>query len=287
MTIYSEFAPAKVNLTLEVLGKRPDGYHEIASLVAFARDCADHVSLDLSRPAGSEVTGSFGATISGKNLIDVTLSKLTAADPELKLGHVVLTKNLPIAAGIGGGSADAAALLRLVRNANPERRGSVNWKAIAANLGADVPVCFENRASWMTGIGDQVQPVFDLPPLTAVLVNPLVSMPADKTAKVFQALNAGPNNTVSVKALPGSLLNAAELIDFMMSHGNALDAAACSVAPVIADVKRALLAAPGCNYAAVSGAGPTCFGIYDDNTAAAAAIARDHSDWWVRAVTLS
>ena len=286
MTIFTEFAPAKVNLTLEVLGKRADGYHEIRSLVAFARDCSDHVSLDLSRPAGSDVTGRFGATISGKNLIDVTLSKLAAADPGLKLGHVVLTKNLPIAAGIGGGSADAAALLRLVRNANPERRGSVNGKVIAASLGADVPVCFENRASWMTGVGDQVQPVPALPPLSAVLVNPLVPMPADKTANVFQALNAGPQSTVNAKALPQLFSNPAELIDFMSSRGNALDAAACSVAPVIADVKRALLAAPGCNYAAVSGAGPTCFGIHDDNIAAAAAIARDHPHWWVSAVTL-
>ncbi len=286
MTIFAEFASAKVNLTLEVLGKRPDGYHEIASLVAFARDCGDHVSIDLSRPAGSEVNGAFGATISGKNLIDVTLAKLAAADPALKLGHIVLTKNLPIAAGIGGGSADAAALLRLVRSANPEMKDSIDWRSIAASLGADVPVCLEDTASWITGIGEQVRPVPALPPLAAVLINALQPIPADKTGHVFRALNAGPLGSAA-PSLPPPFRSRNELLAFMQSRGNALEAAACSVAPAVADVKRALLAVPGCQYAAVSGAGPTCFGIYDNNAAAAEEIARDYPNWWVQAVTLS
>ena len=159
ITVFTEFASAKVNLTLEVLGRRIDGplsgYHDIASLVAFARDAADEVILDTSKPVASSVSGPFGATISGRNLIDVTLAKLAHAAPDLQLGAIHLIKNLPVAAGIGGGSADAAAVLRAVRRANPDHANSVDWLALARSLGADVPVCFENSAAWMTGLKDR------------------------------------------------------------------------------------------------------------------------------------
>jgi 4-diphosphocytidyl-2-C-methyl-D-erythritol kinase len=287
MTLFTELAPAKINLTLEVLGKRPDGYHELASLVAFARDAADVVTLDITKTVGSDVSGPFGKTIAGQNLIDLTLAKLKAAAPQLKLGHVHLVKNLPVAAGIGGGSADAAAVLRAVRRANPDHEAHIVWRTIASSLGADVPVCLENRASWMSGIGDRVEPVAGMPPLRAVLVNPLRPMPLDKTVQVFSALHAPPlRDLYSPPAPPGPFSSASALLEYMASTGNALEAAACSVAPVIADVKRALLATPGCLYTAASGGGPTCFGIFADNEKAAADIARQHSNWWVRAVTL-
>ena len=291
MTTFHETAPAKVNLTLDVLGRRTDGpfagYHDIASLVAFARDAADEVTLETSKAVGSEVSGPFGATISGRNLIDVTLAKLAHAAPGLNLGHVHLIKNLPVAAGIGGGSADAAAVLRAVRRANPDHARSVDWHALGRSLGADVRVCFENSAAWMTGIGDQVQPLQNVPRLTAVLVNPLQPMPADKTAQVFRTLNAPALRVQSrPPPPPGPFTSATALVDFMAHHGNALDAAACSVAPVIAEVKRALLRTDGIQYAAVSGGGPTCFGIFADCTKAAASLARQHPKWWVRAATL-
>ncbi len=286
MTVFTELAPAKVNLTLEVLGKRPDGYHEIASLAAFARDAADHVTLDSLRPVAVEVSGPFGGSISGKNLIEVTLRRLADIEPRLRLGAVHLEKNLPVAAGIGGGSADAAAVLRAVRRANLELAPTLDWSRLAGTLGADVAVCLENRASWMTGTGDHIQAVVTLPPLFAVLVNPLQPMPADKTARVFLALNAGPVTTATARPPPQPFATAADLIAFMILHGNALDAAARHVAPIIADVKEAIEAAPGCLHAAVSGGGPTCFGIFADHEAAAAVIKRGHPGWWVQPVVV-
>jgi 4-diphosphocytidyl-2-C-methyl-D-erythritol kinase len=191
MSEVTEQARAKVNLTLNVLGKRPDGYHALDSLVAFA-DIADTVTLSTSRPVGVSVTGPFSASISGENLISVCLQKLTAAEPRLALGQVTLEKKLPVAAGVGGGSSDAGALLRAVRRANPQFESSLDWAALATSLGADVPVCFANQSQWMSGIGDVLEPLGSpLPVLDAVLVNPRVPVPADKTARVFKALGAG------------------------------------------------------------------------------------------------
>jgi 4-diphosphocytidyl-2-C-methyl-D-erythritol kinase len=285
MTTFSEFARAKINLTLEVLGKRSDGYHELRSLVAFADDAFDVVTLDTSKPVGCEISGPFCATIAGQNLIDVTLAKLAAASPGLQLGAVHLVKSLPVAAGIGGGSADAAAVLRAVHRANPKYSATVDWHALARSLGADVPVCLENRAAWMTGIGDIVHALGDLPKLTGVLVNPLQVMPADKTAQVFRALDAGPV-APDASAPTKTYRSRDELLDDMKACGNALEAAACKIVPIITDVKRAIVGVPGCLYAAVSGGGPTCFGIFADHESTAAQMQKAHPEWWVRPVTL-
>ena len=289
MTIITELAPAKINLTLEVLGRRADGYHELRSLVAFARDAADNVALDTSRPAGSSVTGPFGATIAGQNLIDLTLGKLAAADPHLQLGHVTLTKNLPVAAGIGGGSADAAAVLRAARRANPDRAAAIDWHALALSLGADVPVCLSNAAAWMSGIGDKIEPAATLPLISAVLVNPLQPMPADKTAQVFRSLNAGPYQADSRHAAPAPFASPADLIAYA-KRGNTLDGAASSVAPIIADVKHAIAQLPNVRHAALSGAGPTCFGLFDtfeQAKLAAEQLAAEHPKWWVKPTRLT
>ena len=287
MTVITEFAAAKVNLTLEVLGKRPDGYHDIASLVAFA-DIGDIITLDTSKPRSVVVTGPFGCSIAGENLVELTLTKLAHAAPNLQLGAITLQKNLPIAAGIGGGSADAAAVMRAVRRANPELAQEINWTKIAASLGADVPVCFENTAAWMTGVGDQIQSIKNLPWLTAVLVNPRAPMPADKTAQVFRALAAPvrryPN--ADPPPPPGPFSIAHMLVDYITAHGNALDTAARQVAPIVDDLMRAIESTPGCSHAAVSGGGPTCFGIFSDHNAAAEAIQRCHPEWWVQPVML-
>ena len=287
MTVITEFAAAKVNLTLEVLGKLPDGYHDIASLVAFA-DVGDIVTLDASKPRSVVVTGPFGGSLAGENLIELTLTKLAQAAPDLQLGAITLQKNLPIAAGIGGGSADAAAVMRAVRRANHDCAQEIDWLKLAASLGADVPVCFEKSAAWITGVGDQIQLMTNLPWLTAVLVNPLAAMPADKTAQVFRALAALQRRfpQANPPPPPGPFPIAQLLVDYISAHGNALDAAARRVAPIIADVMRALESTPGCQYAAISGGGPTCFGIFADHDAAAAAIKHRYPGWWVQPVML-
>jgi 4-diphosphocytidyl-2-C-methyl-D-erythritol kinase len=217
----------------------------------------------------------------------VTIAKLRAAAPDLQFGTFSLLKNLPVAAGIGGGSADAAAVLRAVRRANPRLASRLDWLAIARSIGADVPVCFGDRAAWMTGIGDCVQPLDALPPLAAVLVNPLQAMPDDKTAHVFRTLNAAPMQASDAYAKPEHFHTPVELLAFMRTSGNALEAAACAVAPVIGDIKRALEGVEGCQYAAVSGSGPTCFAIFADAATAATQLKRAHPHWWIRAVQLS
>ena len=185
----TEVARAKVNLTLEVIGRRPDGYHELASLVAFA-DIGDKLTLDINRASDISISGPFAPTIAGENLIAVTLRRLLEAEPRLVLGHVHLDKQLPVAAGIGGGSADAAAVIRAVRRANPDLAASIDWTRIGAGLGADVPVCLESKTAWMTGVGEIVTPMRGWPALQAVLVNPMVPAPVDKTAQVFRRFGA-------------------------------------------------------------------------------------------------
>ncbi len=278
----TELARAKINLTLEILGRRPDGFHELASLVAFA-DCGDVVLLDTGAPPGVTVTGPFAPTIAGENLIEVTLRRLAAAEPRLRLGAVRLDKQLPVAAGIGGGSADAAAVLRAVRRANSELAATVDWQRIATGLGADVPVCLVNRTAWMTGIGEQVTALPGWPTFGAVLVNPLVPAPADKTAQVFRRL-AAPALSPGRRCEPPS--SGERAIDFLGSRGNELETAAMAVMPIAAAVKAALLGIPGCRHAAVSGSGPTCFGIFDYPIEAAARLAAEEPSWWVRPVTL-
>lgn len=284
MTALFESAPAKINLTLEILGRRADGYHELQSLVVFARDCADRVSLDMSKPEGIAVSGPFGGMIEGDNLLAKVLTLARETEPRLKLGAFELTKNLPVASGIGGGSADAAAALRLIRRANPELAAGVDWKGLAARLGADVPVCLEGLPALMSGIGEIIEPVAVLPRMTAVLINPQAKVPVEKTARVFRhlaapALSASPNRA-EAPALAG--LDA--VLDYMASHRNGLTAAAMQVVPEIAGVLEALDEMDGCRVTRLSGAGPTCFAIFESSDAAEeaqAVLAETHPQWWV------
>lgn len=283
----AERAPAKINLTLRVAGRRPDGFHELQSLVAFARDIADLVTFEPGLPPQTSVTGPFSATIAGENLLDLTLAKVRAAAPLVETGRVTLEKNLPVAAGIGGGSADAGALLRTLQQAYPGALQALNLNAIAAGLGADVPVCLLNRPAWMTGIGECLAPIEALPALEAVLVNPLKPMPANKTAQVFRALAAGQLDAAYAPPAAPRFTTSEALLANMRKTGNDLEHAAETVAPIIADVKGALASAPGCLYAAVSGSGPTCFGIFENAAEAARCLAGAHPDWWVRASRIS
>lgn len=280
----TELARAKVNLTLRVRGRRPDGYHHLESLIVFAADAADAVRFTPGAPRSVRVSGPQAGAIVGTNLIDKTLDRLAAAEPRLTLGAVYLEKHLPVAAGIGGGSSDAAALLRAVRRANPSLAGEVDWEGIAAGLGADVPVCLADTAAVVWGTGAQLRAVPDLPVLSAVLVNPLRPVPADKTAQVFARLGAqdlsAPPPAPDVPAFP----DAKALAAYVRAEGNDLRQVAGAVVPEIAAVHAALAADARCLAAGLSGAGPTCFGLYAGPEAAAAAAAelvRRQPEWWV------
>jgi 4-diphosphocytidyl-2-C-methyl-D-erythritol kinase len=290
MPAITELAPAKVNLTLKVRGRRPDGLHQIESLIAFAAGVGDVVRLEPGDRTALRVCGPFAGAIGGMNLLEIALARLAAAEPRLALGSVVLEKRLPVAAGIGGGSADAGALLRAVRRANPTLADSVDWEAVAASLGADVPVCLKSRAALIWGAGEKMAPLPGLPRLEAVLVNPLADVPPDKTARVFARLKAPPAGASQAPPQsPARFADAAALIAHMRAHGNDLMAAAAELVPEIRDVRAALAAAPGCLLTGLSGAGPTCFAVFErpeEAAAAAAALRADHPRWWVAATAL-
>jgi 4-diphosphocytidyl-2-C-methyl-D-erythritol kinase len=289
MTPIREFAPAKINLTLEVAGRRGDGFHELASLVAFA-DVGDVVVLDTEGGSGVSVSGPFAGQLDGVNILATALALLAERAPQLSLGSVNLEKHLPVAAGIGGGSADAGALLRAVRRANGSVSDDVNWRGLARELGADVPVCLEARPLWMTGIGDALAEIAGgLPSLEAVLINPMAMVPGDKTARVFRALGAA-SLGASYSSPPSPYFHDRDaLLAFMRARGNDLLRAAQAVVSEVGAALDALQSAERIEYAAVSGAGPTCFGIFSDRGAAEAArqrITATRPTWWAVAARL-
>jgi len=284
MLPFTLFAPAKVNLALHVLGRRADGYHELESLVAFA-GVADTLALVPGEPLGISVSGPT-ASDSGNpndNLVLKAVRALQARRPDLLTGHFLLTKRLPAAAGIGGGSSDAAAALRLLARLNGLRPDDPDMLAAACETGADVPVCLVPRARIMAGIGERVGPPLRLPPLPAVLVNPRVPAP---TAAVFKALGLPPGSTSGASPLPSF---AADPFEGLAAARNDLEAPALSVAPVIADALRLLRTCQGCRLARMSGSGATVFGLFIDRAAAgdaARALRRERPDWWVRSTVL-
>ncbi|MFN3868036.1 MAG: 4-(cytidine 5'-diphospho)-2-C-methyl-D-erythritol kinase [Hyphomicrobiaceae bacterium] len=285
--VLTETARAKINLTLRIEGRRRDGYHELSSLVVFASSAADRLTLEPAAPTGITVTGPFAGAISGDNLLQRVLDIAAPCLEGLPPGHVTLEKHLPVAAGVGGGSADAAALLRALRRAFPAQTANTDWHASALALGADVPVCLVSRSVWMTGIGDAVHPLDGLAPLPMVLVNPRVPVPADKTAQVFRALGAAPLPRPWTTPLPPCLPTGTRaLCAWLCGHPNDLTTAASRVMPVITDVLAAITETDGCLLSRLSGAGPTSFGIYESWAAAQAAAAdlrRQHAGWWVHA----
>lgn len=281
-------ARAKVNLTLRVLGRRADGYHELDSLVAFA-GVGDALSLVPDASLGLTVAGPFGAglAVNDDNLVLKAARGLAAVRPGLRLGAFHLVKLLPVASGIGGGSADAAGALRLLARANGLEPEADEVMAVARSVGADVPVCVASRARVMAGVGERLGPPLKLPPLFAVLVNPGVAV---ETAAVFRSLGlaAGQGTGRTADVLP-PVETGVPLIDALGMGGNDLEAPACAVVPVIDTVLAALSALPGCRLARMSGSGGTCFALFDDCRAsahAAKALSRARPDWWVKATLL-
>lgn len=289
MAEFVERAPAKINLTLRVLGRRADGYHALDSLVVFA-DVSDVVTLDTAHPPDVRVAGPFASSIAGGNILARTLEAAAAACPDLKLGRVLLDKQLPVAAGLGGGSSDAAALLRAIRRANPDLAPAVDWAALAGELGADVPACLAGAPLWMSGRGERVLPLErPLPTLFSVLANPLTEVPPDKTARVFRALGAPPIHGSGQEVLRPDIPDRGELLALLQRVGNDLEAPAQSVVPEAGDVLDHLALLEGVEVVQMSGAGPTSFAILPSKEAAEAAarkMAAERPGWWVRPARL-
>lgn len=282
-------APAKINLSLHVLGRRADGYHELESLVAFA-DVADELTLDPSAPLSLAVTGPT-ASASGPvqdNLVLKAARALAARLPDLRLGGFHLVKSLPAAAGVGGGSSDAAAALRLLARLNRLAPDDARLAEAARSVGADVPVCLDPQPRMMRGAGERLGPALRLPPIPALLVNPGVPV---ETAAVFRALGLQPGETRAAPAHPPIADDLApnDLLALLRSCRNDLEPQALALQPVIADVLQVIRRQPGCRLARMSGSGATCFGVFDADDAAAAAakaISAFRPDWWVRPAIL-
>ncbi len=282
-------APAKINLTLHILGRRPDGYHELESLVAFS-GAGDTLSLSPGSGLSLNIAGPTGAAAGGgdDNLVLRAARNLGERIEALKLGAFHLEKRLPVAAGIGGGSSDAAAALRLLAHANGVDLQDPRLHEAARVTGADVPVCLAGRARMMRGAGESLGPLLRLPLLPAVLINPGVPV---ETRPVFERLGLRPGERVAGAGHPDIGQNApvAELLALLARGRNDLEDPACLQAPVIVDVLAVLRAARGCKLARMSGSGATCFAIFATPQAAATAaraIKTRRPEWWVKTAAL-
>lgn len=285
----SEFAPAKINLTLEILGRRrEDGYHELRSLVAFAQDVGDVVALAPGNSSGVETTGPFAGDIAGSNLVDKAIAAFAAKVPGMAPTRLSLVKNLPVASGIGGGSADAAAALRLLASIYPDVPEH-DLSIVARALGADVPVCVRARPVMMTGTGETLDDVALPRDLYAVLVNPLVNVPANKTSQVFAALGAATLSHPPSKEPAPRFSSVPDVVAYAMSRGNDLEAPALSLLPVIGAVFAELRQLEGNLLTQLSGAGPTCFALFKNRSEAEAGermLQQRQPGWWVRQTRL-
>lgn len=276
-----EFAPAKVNLFLHVTGKRDDGYHLLDSLVVFA-DVGDHVSIAPSDTLILEHAGPFGDSLPdpSENLI-MRVAKALQSAHNISLGaHITLTKNLPVASGIGGGSADAAAAIRGLCPLWGIDAGSQLIADLALSLGADVPVCLRGRSTIMRGIGENFIDLDNCPSIHAILVNPGVGV---STPTVFKARNG---DFTSLADWTEGQTDPATFIQALGNTQNDLEHPAISLTPVIADVIAALNGLDGVQLARMSGSGATCFALFTNSEAAqagAAQLKHDHPEWWATA----
>lgn len=267
------FAPAKVNLTLHITGQRADGYHLLDSIVVFA-DVGDRLSAEVAEQSSLVVAGpeAEGVPSDSRNLV-LKAAALCEATPQA----FRLEKNLPTAAGIGGGSADAAAAVRLLNAAALPNE--------FLSLGADIPMCVAMCAARVRGIGEEITPLSNFPDMPAVLLNPRVAVP---TPPVFKALTSKVNP--QMQAVPESFdLPIEDLATWLSAQRNDLEAPAISLFPDIAIALSALKGSKDCLLARMSGSGATCFALFPNMDAAceaASALQAQHPDWWVKPCTL-
>jgi 4-diphosphocytidyl-2-C-methyl-D-erythritol kinase len=279
-----EDASAKLNLYLHVLGRRSDGYHELDSLVAFA-DVADTVSVRPGEGLSLAIDGPFAPALAGEPASDNLVTRAARllgesvgrSDPGVA---ITLFKRLPVASGIGGGSADAAATLRALARLWDLGTDHPSLLPVAARLGADVPVCLSGKPAYFGGIGDIVDPAPPPPPCSVVLVNPGIPL---STPAVFRA-RGGPFSAAARLDEEAAPSDAAAFTGLLSSRHNDLTAPALSLVPEIGDVLDALASTQGCLLARLSGSGATCFALYADPALAGAAagkLASAHPGWWV------
>lgn len=288
-----QLAPAKVNLFLHVGALRPDGYHPISSLMTFA-DIGDTVAIENSAAFGFVVDGPFGHGLGdgADNLVVRARDAVAKAfRPDWSPFTLTLHKQLPIASGIGGGSADAAAAMRLMATRNgldSDAAGERTLLRIAAKLGSDVPVCLVGQPRLGGGRGDDLSAPPAFPDLPAVLVNPLRPSP---TGAVYRGYDeAGAPGNADRPAWPAALPTVEAMAAFLAGCRNDLEAPAIRLQPAIAGVLQRLREKPQTLLARMSGSGATCFAVCADpaqRDALAAAVAADHPGWWVRACTLA
>lgn len=268
-------AHAKVNLWLNVVGRRPDGYHLLDSLVAFV-DLADTVEVRPADGLSLDIDGPHGAGLAAEpqNLV-LTAARLLAAragrSPDVAIS---LGKHIPVAAGLGGGSADAAATLQALAELWDVSLSEAMWSHITRSLGADVPMCLAGRTALASGVGERLEPAPPLPDAAILLVNPGIGL---ATRDVFAARKGAFSRSIP---LQGSWTSGRELAQELARRGNDLTAAATSLCRPIGKVLAALGAAPGSLYAGMSGSGATCFALFDSLEAAQNIAASLPPAWW-------
>ena len=283
-----EAARAKVNLTLHMKGKRRDGYHELESLVVFA-DVSDELVFTPASEDRLSLEGPFAGLVNGENLVLKAKRAFASWLGVTVSGDFLLKKNIPVAAGLGGGSSDAAATIRALLKAYDRAEDTKTFIRQSAAIGADVPVCLQDSAAWMCGLGERVTPVSGLTPLPALLVNPGIKL---STAAVFKTLNAKPLQAEEAEAPPSfpGWRNPREAAVWLNEGRNDLEAPAIALEPAVKKVLDALRRLDDCMLSRLSGSGPTCFGIFLSQDAAAEAASemrRSYPNWWVQATTLS
>lgn len=268
----NERARAKINLCLHVTGQRADGYHLLDSIVVFA-DVGDMVSVQPSAGFSLKIDGPFadGLSTGDDNLV---LQAAKVFEPYCNGAALTLTKNLPVASGIGGGSADAAATLR----AMARMTGSELPQDAGLSLGADVPVCLAEQSCRMQGIGDQITPMSNIPQVAAVLIRPNISI---STPIIFRKIIDKNNGGITD-------FDDGDMVSYLKKQRNDLQTVARGIAPEI-DICLLALEAQGALFARMSGSGATCFGIFDTNETAQHAadkLAKAYPDWWLTSCRL-
>jgi 4-diphosphocytidyl-2-C-methyl-D-erythritol kinase len=275
-------APAKVNFYLHITGRRADGYHLLDSLIGFTA-LADQLELTLAAGLSLSVEGLFadGAGPTEDNLVLRAARALANAAQTDKGVAAKLTKNIPAAAGLGGGSADAAATLKGLMRLWDISPDAIDLPALALTLGADIPICLAGRTSFVGGIGEEIVAAPPLPFAGILLVNPGVAL---ATPSVFAGRRGGFQPPGRFSDAPTTVVALAEML---AERDNGLAGSATKLAPVIGDVLTALGSAPGCRLARMTGSGATCFGLFDDEAAAAnAAGGLQREGWWVQATRI-
>lgn len=276
-------AAAKLNLFLHVTGKRTDGYHLLESLVAFT-EFGDELTIEPAETLILDITGPFAGTLEngGENLVMKAARLLQSHTGCAQGAHISLQKNIPVGAGLGGGSSDAAAALLGLKKLWGSAISDAGLQILALKLGSDVPVCLLRQPAWMQGMGEILAPVDFHNALWVVLVNPRISLP---TAEVFRRFSG---SFASACPAPENFYSRNDLFTYIAPKHNMLEAAATALVPAIGDVLAAI-GATECKLARMSGSGATCFGIYDNEISARQAareIQRKHPNWWAVATRI-